>query len=142
MQRWLSALSLFTSQCDPSSTLQQNSRAATATPLASLQVKCGVLKTNKPLTLYDHPNSSYVTCMAARRNGNAVVAGHADGSLHHFQFDSDAGPAGSGPFAQHSCCPSTVAWGSEAVLVTGSDCKVSCGLFLQCKCMMLTYKTI
>ena len=90
----------------------------------ALQVKCGVLKTNKPLTLYDHLNNSYVTCMTTRRDGNAVLAGHADGSLHRFQFDSETGPAGSAKFAQHSCAPAAVAWGSDAVLATGSDCKV------------------
>ena len=62
--------------------------------------------------------------MTARRDGSAVVAGHADGSLHRFQFDSNAGPAGSAKFAQHSCAPSAVAWGNAAVLATGSDCKV------------------
>ncbi len=89
-----------------------------------LQVKLGVLKTNKPLTLYEHPEGSYVTCMAASRDGNAVLSGHADGSLHVFRFDDGTQVAGTAKFAQHSCPPTAVAWGTEAVLVTGSDCKV------------------
>jgi len=83
-----------------------------------------VLKTNKPLTLYEHPDASYVTCMAARRDGNAVLSGHADSSLHVFYFDDGTGPAGTAKFAQHSCPPTAIAWGADALLVTGSDCKV------------------
>ena len=88
-----------------------------------LQVKLGVLKTNKPLTLYDHPDISYTTCMAARRDGNAVLSGHADGSLHVFNFD-DGTPAGTAKFAQHSCPPAAMSWGAQAALVTGNDWKV------------------
>jgi len=83
-----------------------------------------VLKTNKPLTLYEHPDASYVTCMAARRDGNAVLSGHADSSLHVFYFDDGTGPAGTAKFAQHSCPPTAIAWGADALLVTGNDCKV------------------
>ena len=90
-----------------------------------MQVKLGVLKTNKPLTLYEHPEGSYVTCMAARRDGNAVLSGHADGSLHIFRFDYGRQAGGSTKFSQQSCPPAAATWGSEAVLVTGSDCKVS-----------------
>jgi len=42
----------------------------------------GCAEDNKPLTLYEHPDASYVSCMAARRDGNAVLSGHADSSLH------------------------------------------------------------
>ena len=83
-----------------------------------------MLKTNKPLTLYDHPDSSYVTCMAARRDGNAVLSGHADGSVYMFRFDDGTQAAGSAKFAQHSCPPAALSWGTEVVLATGSDCKV------------------
>lgn len=93
------------------------------------QVKLGVLKTNKPLTLYDHPDSSYTTCMATGRDGNAVLSGHADGSLHVFNFDDGSTPAGMAKFAQHSCPPNAMSWGTEAVLVTGNDCKVQCLLY-------------
>lgn len=92
----------------------------------ALQVKLGVLKTNKPLTLYDHPDGSYTTCMAARRDGNAVLSGHADGSLHTFNFDDGTTPAGTAKFAQHSCPPAAMSWGAQAALVTGNDCKVPC----------------
>ena len=87
-----------------------------------------MLKTNKPLTLYEHPDASYVTCMAARRDGNAVLSGHADSSLHVFYFDDGTGPAGTAKFAQHSCPPTAIAWGADALLVTGSDCKVCINL--------------
>ncbi|KAL3149712.1 hypothetical protein ABBQ38_013541 [Trebouxia sp. C0009 RCD-2024] len=89
------------------------------------KVKLGVLKTNKPLTLYDHPDGSYTTCMAARRDGNAVLSGHADGSLHTFNFDDGTTPAGTAKFAQHSCPPAAMSWGAQAALVTGNDCKVT-----------------
>jgi len=62
--------------------------------------------------------------MAARRDGNAVLSGHADSSLHVFYFDDGTGPAGTAKFAQHSCPPTAIAWGADALLVTGSDCKV------------------
>ena len=79
--------------------------------------------------------------MAARRDGNAVISGHADGSLHRFQFDSSIGSAGSAKFAQHSCAPTAVAWGNDAVLATGSDCQVnlpaSCCCCLACAHSML-----
>jgi len=84
----------------------------------------GCAEDNKPLTLYEHPDASYVSCMAARRDGNAVLSGHADSSLHVFYFDDDTGPAGTAKFAQHSCPPTAIAWGADALLVTGSDCKV------------------
>ena len=90
-----------------------------------LQVKLGVLKTNKPLTLYEHPDSRYVTCMAARRDGNAVLSGHADGSVYIFCFDDGMQAVGSAKFALHSCPPAVLTRGTEAVLATGSDCKVS-----------------
>ena len=93
-----------------------------------------MLKTNKPLTLYEHPEGSYVVCVASRRDGDAVLSGHADGSLHVFYFDSGTGPAGTAKFAHHSCPPSAVAWGAEALLVTGSDCKVKHRLRPHNKC--------
>ena len=62
--------------------------------------------------------------MAARRDGNAVLSGHADSSLHVFYFDDGTGPAGTAKFAQHSCPPTAIAWGADALLVTGNDCKV------------------
>lgn len=96
----------------------------TAYLCSALQTKLGVLKTNKPLTLYDHPDGSYTTCMAARRDGNAVLSGHADGSLHTFNFDDGTTPAGTAKFAQHSCPPAAMSWGAQAALVTGNDCKV------------------
>lgn len=62
--------------------------------------------------------------MAARRDGNAVLSGHADGSLHVFNFDDGTTPAGTAKFAQHSCQPAAMTWGAQAALVTGNDCKV------------------
>lgn len=100
-------------------------------------MKLGVLKTNKPLMLYHHPDGSYTTCMAARRDGIAVLSGHADGSLHTFNFDDGTTPAGTAKFAQHSCPPAAMSWGAQAALVTGNDCKVICqiaeGQLLVCK---------
>jgi len=44
--------------------------------------------------------------------------------LHVFYFDDDTGSAGTAKFAQHSCPLTAIAWGADALLVTGSDCKV------------------
>ncbi len=45
----------------------------------------GNLKTNKSATLYQ--TESYVVSMASHLDGNAILSGHADGSINRFFFD-------------------------------------------------------
>lgn len=83
----------------------------------------GLLKTNKPFTLYEHPEGSFVSCLASSRDGSAVLSGHADGSIYVFRFDS-GGAGGGGKLAQHSCMPSALAWGTAGIAAVGADSKV------------------
>lgn len=41
--------------------------------LSDGKVKLGMLKTNKPYTMYTHPDNSYVVSLASSPNGQAVV---------------------------------------------------------------------
>ena len=88
-----------------------------------MQVKVGLLKTNKPFTLCEHPDGSFVSCLAASRDGSAVLSGHADGSIYVFRFNS-GGAGGGGKLAQHSCMPSALAWGTAGIAAVGADSKV------------------
>ena len=55
-----------------------------------------MLKTNKPYTMYTHPDNSYVVSLASSPSGLAVVSGHLDGSLWRFTFPADEGSGGLG----------------------------------------------
>ncbi|CAD7702008.1 unnamed protein product [Ostreobium quekettii] len=88
------------------------------------KMKLGSLKSNKPYSLYAHPEGSPVVSLAGSPNGKVVVAGHADGSVWKFQFPEDEGsPAGHAQVARHACAPNALACG-EAIVASGSDKKV------------------
>lgn len=94
-----------------------------------MQVKLGLLKTNKTYTLYAHPEGSPVVSLAAAPDGRTLASGHADGSVYAFTFpdaqDGGGGGAGGGAakLAHHGCAPSALAWG-ESVVAAGVDSKV------------------
>lgn len=50
-----------------------------------------MLKTNKPYSLYGHPEGSYVVSLAASPDGKAIISGHLDGSIYRFTFPADEG---------------------------------------------------
>lgn len=62
--------------------------------LAEGKVKVGLLKVNKAALLYQ--TDSFVTCMAPGMEGNSVISGHLDGSIHKFTFETE----NSGPLTQ------------------------------------------
>ncbi len=55
--------------------------------LAEGVVKVGQLKANKAAKLYN--TDSHVLCIAAGPDGNSVVSGHLDGSIHRFIFETE-----------------------------------------------------
>ena len=95
--------------------------------LSDGKVKLGQLKTNKPLTMYAHPDSSYVVSLASSPDGHAVISGHLDGSIYRFTFPSDDGSHGQGighvQLATHSCVPYALGWGN-AIAAAGNDNRV------------------
>lgn len=84
-----------------------------------------MLKTNKPYTLYSHPEGSYVVSLASSPNGQAVLCGHIDGSIYRFTFPQEEGGAGmsSGQLVQHSSVPYALGWG-VSVGAAGNDNRV------------------
>lgn len=53
------------------------------------KLKVGALRTNKATTLFG--SDSYVVACAPSPDGNAVLSGHADGSIYRFTFEDGAG---------------------------------------------------
>lgn len=93
--------------------------------LAEGKVKLGMLKSNKPYTMYSHPDNSYVVSLAASPSGQAIISGHLDGSIYKFTFPEEEGAAGLGhaQLTQHSSVPYALGWGSS-VAAAGNDSKI------------------
>eukprot|EP00899_Mesostigma_viride_P028336 jgi/Mesvir1/8688/Mv02626-RA.1 len=91
--------------------------------LAEGKIKIGILKSNKPATLYAHPEGSYVVSICATPDGNCIITGHLDGSLYRYYFDDGTGAASHGKLVHHVCVPYALACGISLV-AAGSDCKV------------------
>ena len=91
--------------------------------LAEGKVKVGQIRSNKPATLYVHPEGSMVVSLCAGPDGHSVISGHLDGSLYRFSFQQNVtgGPMHQ-KFAHHTSVPYALSWG-QAVFVGGSDCK-------------------
>jgi intraflagellar transport protein 172 len=96
--------------------------------LADGKVKLGMIKTNKPYTMYTHPENSYVVSLASSLNGLAVISGHLDGSIWRFTFPADEGAGGLGhvQLISHSCVPYALGWGN-AIAAAGNDNRVGRG---------------
>eukprot|EP00854_Cymbomonas_tetramitiformis_P006568 gene6568-7868_t len=91
--------------------------------LAEGKVKVGQLRSNKPATLYAHPEGSYVVSLTSSPDGRAIISGHLDGTIYRFYFDDgEMGPSHS-KLGQHNCVPYALAWG-ESIVAAGNDCKV------------------
>ena len=75
--------------------------------LSDGKVKLGMLKNNKPYTMYTHPDGSYVVSLATNLTGQSVVSGHLDGSIWKFTFPADENVGGLGhvQVCTHSCVP-------------------------------------
>lgn len=93
--------------------------------LADGKVKLGMLKNNKPYTMYNHPESSYVVSLAASPNGQAIISGHLDGSIYKFTFPAEDGAAGLGHalLVQHTSVPYAIGWGN-CIAAAGNDQRV------------------
>lgn len=93
------------------------------------KLKLGSLKNNKPYNLYVHPDGSPVAAISCSPNGKVIIAGHQDGSIWRFNFPDDTGSApGQAQIARHPCVPHALGCG-EAIVATGSDCRVGCEIF-------------
>ncbi|KAJ3395502.1 hypothetical protein HDU92_005616 [Lobulomyces angularis] len=86
--------------------------------LADGKVRVGNLKTNKAATLYQ--TESCVVSTASNLEGNAIISGHADGSVNRFFFDDAVQGAAQGKFVTHRCAPDALAWG-ESIVAAGCD---------------------
>ena len=86
--------------------------------LAEGKVKIGQLWSNKAATLYTHPQGATVVAVAGSKEGDAIVAAHADGSMYVFSFE------GQNPvvqlFANHPVAPVALSWG-KAICAAGGD---------------------
>ena len=86
--------------------------------LAEGKVKIGQLRSNKAATLYTHPQGAAVVAVAGSKEGDAIVAAHADGSMYVFSFE------GQNPvvqlFANHPVAPVALSWG-KAICAAGGD---------------------
>ncbi|CAD7963993.1 unnamed protein product [Amoebophrya sp. A25] len=88
--------------------------------LAEGRVKVGQLKANKAALLYS--TDSFVMCMCPGGDGNSVMSGHVDGSIHKFSFETE----NSGPITQKfirvpQCAITCVGWGAAGVCAAGND---------------------
>ncbi|CAD7965624.1 unnamed protein product [Amoebophrya sp. A120] len=91
--------------------------------LAEGRVKVGQLKANKAALLY--ATDSFVMCMTSGPDGNSVLSGHLDGSIHKFMFETE----NSGPITQKfcrvpNCSISCIGWGSAGICAAGNDSMV------------------
>eukprot|EP01138_Halocafeteria_seosinensis_P002138 gb/GECG01002188.1/.p1 GENE.gb/GECG01002188.1/~~gb/GECG01002188.1/.p1 ORF type:complete len:1780 (+),score=281.74 gb/GECG01002188.1/:1-5340(+) len=86
------------------------------------KMKVGQLRTNKSATLYG--TNSYVVSCCSNPAGDAVLSGHADGSIHCFRFESDGAAPMHALFTTHTSVPTCLSWGAS-VLAAGCDGKVS-----------------
>ena len=86
--------------------------------LAEGKVKIGQLRSNKAATLYTHPQGAAVVSIAGSKEGDAIIAGHADGSMYIFSFE------GQNPvvqlFANHPVAPVALSWG-KSICAAGGD---------------------
>ncbi|KAJ3078603.1 hypothetical protein HK102_004371 [Quaeritorhiza haematococci] len=82
------------------------------------KVRLGNLKTNKAATLYQ--TESCVISAASSPDGNAIITGHADGSINRFFFDDGVSGASQGRFTVHKSAPAALAWGAS-IVAAGSD---------------------
>ena len=86
------------------------------------KMKVGQLRTNKSATLYG--TNSYVVSCCSNSIGDAILSGHADGTIHCFRFESDGAAPMHSLFTTHSNVPTCLSWGAS-VLAAGCDGKVS-----------------
>eukprot|EP00618_Florenciella_parvula_P017071 CAMPEP_0119543784 /NCGR_PEP_ID=MMETSP1344-20130328/54343_1 /TAXON_ID=236787 /ORGANISM="Florenciella parvula, Strain CCMP2471" /LENGTH=1740 /DNA_ID=CAMNT_0007588171 /DNA_START=113 /DNA_END=5335 /DNA_ORIENTATION=- len=89
--------------------------------LAEGKVKIGVLRSNKPATLYT--TDSYVVAISPNTDGTGTVSAHLDGSIHRFIFAEAGGGAANTKIAHHPCVPYALAWGHN-IVVAGNDSQV------------------
>lgn len=86
--------------------------------LAEGKVKVGVIRTNKPATLYS--TESFVVAVAANPDGTGVVSAHLDGSIYRFLFVEGGAAA---KIAHHPCVPYALGWAAH-IVVAGNDSQV------------------
>mmetsp|Transcript_26109 Transcript_26109/g.57041 ORF Transcript_26109/g.57041 Transcript_26109/m.57041 type:complete len:1764 (+) Transcript_26109:195-5486(+) len=93
--------------------------------LSDGKIKLGMLKTNKPYTMYTHPENSYVVSLASSPNGQSIISGHLDGSIWKFTFPAEEGAGGLNnvQLVNHSCVPYALGWGN-CIVAAGNDNRV------------------
>lgn len=86
--------------------------------LADGKVRLGQTRTNKSATMYG--TDSYTVSCCSSPDGNSVLSGHLDGTIHRFFFENSSGTPAQMKFAQHSSIPYCLGWGSS-VVAAGND---------------------
>jgi intraflagellar transport protein 172 len=88
------------------------------------RVRLGQMTENRPATLF--ASNSYVVSLTASPAGNAVLSGHADGSVYLTLLEhlTTSGEVPAVKLFTHSCPPTGLAWGS-AICAAGCDARVS-----------------
>ncbi|CCW70318.1 unnamed protein product [Phytomonas sp. Hart1] len=84
------------------------------------KVKVGILKSNKSQSLYGHDHP--VVALATSQDGANLVAGHLDGAVYVYAFDTDDGVEAAKPkrLFTHACAPYVLSWG-EHICAAGQD---------------------
>jgi len=85
-------------------------------------VKLGLLRTNKPQTLYS--TDSYVVSLAGNSAGTGIVSGHLDGSIYRYYFpSSNMGGSAYTKVCTHPSPPYALSWG-KSIAAAGADKQV------------------
>ena len=82
------------------------------------KVRVGNTKNNKSQSMYNV--NSYTVSLACSAAGNAVVSGHADGTIYRFFLDDENGPQPHGVLTKHRSPPYALTWGQN-VMAAGPD---------------------
>ncbi|XP_056873005.1 intraflagellar transport protein 172 homolog [Takifugu flavidus] len=86
------------------------------------KVRLANTHTNKSSSIYT--TESCVTSLASNVSGKGFLAGHADGRVVRYFFDSEGSRESQGELLKHPCPPYALAWGTNSIMVGGCNKKV------------------
>uniref|UniRef100_H3CIP1 Intraflagellar transport protein 172 homolog n=2 Tax=Tetraodon nigroviridis TaxID=99883 RepID=H3CIP1_TETNG len=86
------------------------------------KVRLANTHTNKSSSIYT--TESCVISLASNVSGKGFLAGHADGRVVRYFFDSEGSRESQGELLKHPCPPYALAWATNSIMVGGCDKKV------------------
>uniref|UniRef100_A0A8B9J8B1 Intraflagellar transport 172 n=1 Tax=Astyanax mexicanus TaxID=7994 RepID=A0A8B9J8B1_ASTMX len=90
--------------------------------LAEGKIRVANTKNNKSSTVYG--TESYVVSLTSNVSGKGILSGHADGTVVRYFFEDEGSGESQGKLLTHTCPPYALAWGSNSIIVAGSDKKI------------------